>query len=67
MIIWVENPIVFRMLRKLFVFDVEGLVVSACMSMSVWSEKKKEETKTIHIHTYTHSLTQIARRSNKRI
>ena len=67
MITWIENPTFFRILRKLFVFDVGGLGVSVVMSMSVWSEKKKEETKTIHIHPYTHSLTQITRRPNKRI
>jgi hypothetical protein len=29
--------------------------VSVCMSMSVWSEKKKEETKNIHIHSHIYT------------
>ncbi len=36
-------------------FSLAGRGLSVIMSMSVWSEKKKEETNNIHIFTYTHS------------
>ena len=36
-------------------FSLVGVGVRVCMSMSVWSEKKKEETKKIHIHSHIHT------------
>jgi hypothetical protein len=45
----------YRQFLERMKFSLVVLGVSVCMSMSVWSEKKKEETKNIHIHSHIHT------------
>jgi len=58
MITWVEDPAVFAYVGESILFRGGCGGVSVCMSMNVWNEKKKEETKNNnYIHSHIHTLT----------